>query len=390
MKKYFLILFVFVFSMKTQSQSPITSVPFEDFGDHIILKVSVDESEPLDFIFDTGAGLTVIDEDIADKLKLKKKKARFKNAQATFHLIKHNTLAINHFLMEKNIPLYSTDFNHLEISLGRNIDGIVGYDLIHHHSIYINYDDHIIDIYNLGDIPKKGDKLSFDLVRKIPTIKAEIVLNNEEVHTGTFFVNTGAGTTLDFNSPYAKKYDVVNKTGKHYSYLVKGISSMESLHYEGHVISCSFGNHKIEDLPIGISLSEEGLQGHKQVAGIIGNQILRMFNIAIDLPSKSIYFEKNTHFRERKFNVNCSGIDLQLSKDKEKLLIHQVFENSPASKAGILLNDELVEIDGMRVKGVGLPKIQQILRKEGETIELLIARSGDMKTFSITLKSLLK
>ncbi|MEQ9303461.1 MAG: hypothetical protein RJQ14_06050, partial [Marinoscillum sp.] len=54
-----------IFAFNTIAQAPITSIPFELFGDHIIIQVSVDDSEPLDFIFDTGSGFTVLDEDVA-------------------------------------------------------------------------------------------------------------------------------------------------------------------------------------------------------------------------------------------------------------------------------------------------------------------------------------
>lgn len=58
------------------SQAPITTIPFELFGDHIIIQVSVDDSEPLDFIFDTGSGYTVIDDDIAKSSTFQAKRLR--------------------------------------------------------------------------------------------------------------------------------------------------------------------------------------------------------------------------------------------------------------------------------------------------------------------------
>ena len=217
------------------SQAPITTIPFELFGDHIIIKVSVDDSEPLDFIFDTGSGFTVIDKDIANELNLEGKEIAMNQTAAPWHLIKHNTIAINHFLMEKNTKVYSTDLDHLEISLGMDLDGIIGYDLLRHHSIYINFDTKKIDIFDHSNSPKRGDAIPFTLSTSIPVIEGSVVLNNGEAHPGTFFVMTGAGTTLDFNSPYAEQWDVIHKTGKHYSYLVKGLSDEETPHYEGHV-----------------------------------------------------------------------------------------------------------------------------------------------------------
>ena len=378
-----------VCAVGSYAQAPITSIPFELFGDHIIIKVSVDDSEPLDFVFDTGAGLTVLDEDIADQLKLVKKTVELNEITTVWHLIRHNTIAINHFLMEKNIKVYSTDLNHLEISLGRDIDGILGYDLLHHHSVHINYDDLSMNIYDHGNVPKTGDAIPFDLNFSVPTVKGTVVLNNKEPHDGTFFVMTGAGTTLDFNSPYAEKFDVIHKTGKHYSYYVKGIAEEDILHYEGHVLSFSFGNQTIEDLPIGISTAKQGIQASKKISGIIGSQILRMYNITIDVPDKMMWLTKNQTYGQ-KLSVNCSGIDVQLSKDKKKILIHQVFEDSPASEAGIKLNDELLKINDQSTDKINLADVKKMLRKEGETVALVLNQNGQEKSVSLTLRSLIE
>ena len=371
------------------AQTPITSIPFELYGDHILIKVSVDNSEPLNFVFDTGAGLTVIDEDVAKKLKLKGKKVQLNETTSTFVLIKHNEIEINGFPMEKNIKVYSTDLDHLEISLGLDLDGIVGYDLLHHHTVHLNYEEKILDIYEHGQGPKKGDPIPFELNITIPTINGSVVLNNNEPHSGSFFVVTGAGTTLDFNSPYAKKYNVIEKTGKHYSYSVKSIDDEETPHYEGHVRSFSFGKQTIQDLPIGISQANSGLQANEEVSGIIGNEILSMFNITIDVPGKTLYFEKNSNFG-KDISVNCSGIDLQLSSDKEKILIHQVFEGSPAAQSGVKLNDELLAINNQPANKIPLPEIKQMLRKEGEQVSLRIRQDGTEKNVSFTMKSLIE
>ncbi|MFK7952890.1 MAG: aspartyl protease family protein [Ekhidna sp.] len=371
------------------AQTPITSIPFELFGDHIIIKVSVDDSDPLNFIFDTGSGYTVIDEDVAKELGLTGKSIDMNSASTTWHLIKHNTIAINHFLMEKNTKVYSTDLDHLEISLGMDLDGIIGYDLLRHHSINVNFDNKMMNIYELGEAPKVGEAIPFDLHISIPVIEGSVTLNNGEAHPGTFFIMTGAGTTLDFNSPYAKEWNVLDKTGKHYSYLVKGLSDTETPHYEGHVQSFSFGNQKVEDLPIGISTATGGIQADKKVSGIIGSQILRLYNFSLDYGSKTLHLEKDQTYSSN-FQVNCSGIDIQLSPNKDKVLIHQVFENSPASEAGIKLNSELVKINGKTMGDVNLADVKKMLKMKGETVNLVVKQGGEEKSVSLKLRSLLE
>lgn len=381
-------IFLVFFAIQSFAQTPLTTIPFERYGDHLFIKVSVDNSEPLDFIFDSGDGLTVIDQNVADKLKLVKQKVVINEDSKYGTIIKHNTIEIDGFLIEKNIKVYATDLDHLEISLGREFDGIVGYDLLRHHSVRIDYDNHKFEIYDLGDHPKKGDPIPFKLVNSIPTIQGSVVLNNGEPHDGTFFVMTGAGTTMDFNSPYSTKYDVIHKTGEHFSYLVKSVSETETLHYEGHVKSFTFGNQTLKDLPVGISLATSGVQAHKHVAGIIGNEILSKYNIIFDLPSKVMYLEKNQSYDEPLI-INCSGIDIQLSPDKQKVLIHQVFENSPAAAAGIKVNSELISINGKSAKEVDMQDIVKMLKEDGKTVNLKVKQDGAEKSVSLALKSLI-
>ena len=388
MKRLTLLLLVgLVFQLNAQKK--ITSIPFELYGDHMFIKVSVDKSEPLDFIFDTGSGLTVLDKNVAEQMKLVKKEAELNQSQTQFELIKHNSIEINGFPMEKNINVYAADLSHLEISLGRDFDGILGYDLLHHHTVHIDYDNLQMDIYDHGNGPKKGDAIPFTLMTSIPTIKGKVVLNNNEAHEGNFFVMTGAGTTLDLNSPAAESWDAINKTGKHYSYPIKGLGEEEALQFEGHVMSFSFGKQTVEDLPIGISTSKTGIQADKKVAGIIGNRILREFNITIDVPDKMIWIDKNSHFGE-KLNINSSGIDVQMSKDMGKVLIHQVIDDSPASEAGIKENAELISLNGKPALSYALPDIKMIFRRSGETAVVKIMQDGEEKEITLKLRSLIE
>jgi predicted aspartyl protease len=389
MKQFILLLLLAGFNLQVSAQKKITSIPFELFGDHMFIKVSVDKSEPLDFIFDTGSGLTVIDKDVAEKMKLIKKEAQLNQSQSQFELIKHNTIEINGFPMEKNINVYAANLNHLEISLGRDFDGILGYDLLHHHTVHIDYDNLQMDIYDHGNGPKRGDAIPFSLMTSIPTIKGNVVLNNNEKYEGLFFIMTGAGTTLDLNSPAAESWDAINKTGKHYSYPIKGLGDTETIQYEGHVMSFSFGKQTVEDLPIGISTAKSGIQADKKVAGIIGNRILREFNITIDVPDKMIWIDKNSHFGE-KLNINSSGIDIQMSKDMKKVLIHQVFDDSPASEAGIKENAELLSVEGKSALAYALPDIRTLLRRSGESVSLKIKQDGQEKEITLELRSLIE
>ncbi|MFY0685645.1 MAG: aspartyl protease family protein [Cyclobacteriaceae bacterium] len=373
------------------AQNPVTSLPFELHGDHIIIQVSVDGSESLDFIFDTGDGLSVIDIDVAKELGLNlDHKQATKSAAGTITgaLIKHNKVAINDLIMESNIKVYATSLNHLEMSIGRNVDGIIGYDLLHHHVIEIDYDQMMFNIYDFGKYPIKGNPVSFKLVNVIPTIEGSVTLNNGETINGTFYLNTGAGTTVDFNTPFANANGIIDKTGDHYWYMVKGIGNTESKHYEGRVANFSFKDQSVDNLPIGISQSMTGLQGDAKVSGIIGNKLLKQYNMIIDVKKGMVYMESNKNKGEE-HAVNCSGLDVQLNEEQTKVLIHQVFEGTPGDDAGIQKDDVLISVNGSDAFEMGLIAVEDELKKDGETVTLVILSNGQEKKLTIDLKELL-
>lgn len=389
--KNLLILAVLFLSFKSQAQTPLATSPFELFGDHIFIKLSVDGSEPMDFIFDSGSGITVIDLEAAKGLKLDlSHKESVAGAQGTVQgsVIKHNKIEMGGIKLESNIALEAFDLTHLSIGIGRKIDGIIGYDLLHHHVAKINYDAMLMEVYDFDKFPKNGKKVSFKLHNAIPVIEGNAILNSGQSISGTFYVNTGAGTSLDFNSPFAKQNNLIENTGNHYAYLVKGVGNKETMHYEGRINSLDLGFYEFVDLPVGISQVKKGLQADKKISGIIGNKILSRFNIVFDYKNHKLYFEENATL-DAPFYVNCSGLDIQMSKDMTKILIHQIQDEGPAKNAGIAADDELISINGMLVSDMTLIEVEQLLKVPETTVLIEVKNSSGIKKVTLDLLNLL-
>lgn len=392
MKKNLLALCVFA-GIVCHAQTPLTSTKMELYGDHIFIHLSVDGSEPLDFIFDTGDGLPVIDLDIAEELGLDLNHSASKtSAQGAIKgaLIDHNTIELNGIQLEKDIQLYATSLRHLEMSIGRNIDGIIGYDLLHHYVVRLNYDQGLFELYTQDTYQHdgSGESFAFKLDNYIPHIAGKITLNDGEVLEGDLFLNTGAGTTLDFNTRYATKNKIVNRTGEHFSYPVAGLGAKETAHYEGRVKTFGFGSFDFQNMPIGISTAKHGIQNNKKVAGILGNKVLNKFNITFDYEREKIYFVKNENFGSS-FTVNASGIYLQMSEDMSQVLVHRVYDNSPAKKAGIVKDAQVLKINGKDVGEYSLPDLRKMLKQVGENVELVLMQSGAEKTVTLALGELI-
>lgn len=370
------------------AQKPVASFPFEQYGDHSFIKVKVNNSEELDFIFDTGDGLTVLNIDRAKELGMTSgSTATTTSAEGTISgkLVKHNELTVGGAPVH-NIKVYETSLTHLEISIGRNIDGIIGYDILNNYVVSMNFDTKMIELYNPKSYKYKGDgkMMSINLTSFIPHIAGQVTLANGEQLKGEFFIDTGAKATVDFNTPFVETNELASKIGDSYIYLVAGLGDTEYEHHRGKVKSFQFEGFSFDNMPVGLSHAKHGIQNHKKISGIIGSGVLSRFNIVYNYAEKKMYWEKAKSYADA-FPVNASGIELQLSKDKSQVLVHKVFDNSPAYEIGVELDSVIEAVDGEDAIELGLAKLRDIFSQDGETVIVTI----DGEEIEMELKAML-
>jgi len=104
-------------------------------------------------------------------------------------------------------------------------------------------------------------------------------------------------------------------------------------------------------------------------------------------------FNKNGGSFERPFiGVRYKMIDKQtaiLNDIVEGAYVVEVVKDSPAEKAGIEVEDIIVEFDGKKVKGNDDQELAKMIleKKVGQTVSLKIWRNKETKSFNITLES---
>lgn len=83
------------------------------------------------------------------------------------------------------------------------------------------------------------------------------------------------------------------------------------------------------------------------------------------------------------------GSVIRFSKKEDRAVISEPYEGTPSQKLGIKAGDVILSIDGKDVKGMGTPKVSEMLRGEaGTTFELKVLRGGKEKTFAVTRQTI--
>ncbi|PNZ27889.1 serine protease [Staphylococcus rostri] len=117
-----------------------------------------------------------------------------------------------------------------------------------------------------------------------------------------------------------------------------------------------------------------------------------LLNDAIKGMTKSLndpYTEYMTKEETETFNEDVSGdfvgIGAEMEQKDEHIYIASPIKDAPAEKAGIQPKDELIAVDGHKVKGKQLNEIVKEVRgKKGSKVKLTIKRGGELKDFTVT------
>jgi len=92
----------------------------------------------------------------------------------------------------------------------------------------------------------------------------------------------------------------------------------------------------------------------------------------------SVYMDKETAKQfTQALESSFEGIGAEVGMVDGKIVIVSPFKNSPAEKAGIKPNDQILKVDGKSIEGLDLNKATLKIRgKKGTKVHLLIARKG--------------
>jgi len=86
---------------------------------------------------------------------------------------------------------------------------------------------------------------------------------------------------------------------------------------------------------------------------------------------------------------SLKGIGIQIATKDGKLMVIAPIEDSPAEKAGLMAEDEILEINGVSTKGISIDKAADKIRGEADTnVTLLIKRKDEIKTYTVVRKEI--
>ncbi len=362
-------------------------IPFTQLtGGVIILNAKLDNfPDTLNFILDTGSSGISLDSSTASFLKLMPEAsdrtirgiAGIKKVGFLYNRKLHlSSLAID------SLNFHVNDYSILTAVYGERIDGIIGFSFLSRYIVKINYDSLRIDICSKGTIRyPKGGYLIKPILSTLPVQGARI--KDGTTHNVRFLHDIGAGVCLMLSKDFVEDSSFLGKKRKLWTKEGEGVGGKIDMHMTV-VKELKFGPYRFRNVPAYVFDDVYNVTSYPYLAGLIGNDIFRRFNVILNYEKRDIYLVPNSHFREN-FDYSYSGIELYFIEDH--IEIGDVAEGSPAQKAGVKEGDILVAVNGNFSQNLNTYKIA--LQAANEKVKLIIRRGGELIQIELKIKSIL-
>lgn len=363
-------------------QKPFTRIPFQIHNGHLFVQVSIDGSRPLNMAFDTGARANLLHEDVAKELNFTIDGVQRVNDASGIVSIKSS---YKHELELAQIEMSGETFLLMNLDhLGDEdlpMDGVIGGSILDRYITEINFDASEIRFYERQGFKAPSDfqEQSISLAAfRVPILSGNLVLEDGTNIEGSYLIDTGAALAIRFNVPLVREQKLTQLLKPNYPYTARALNS-ESTDYIGRLPKFEILGHEFHGFPVRMATDAGGVSGRSNVSGIVGTEILKRFNLIFNYREQLIYFQPSLLY-DTIFLENFSG--LKLKKKEGKLWVEEVFENSPASEAGIQPGDAIISVDGK--KNLGRTEFLEYVHPLRKDVKLEVIRGE--KTTLVNLK----
>lgn len=365
----------------------ITRFPFFLLsGGIIIVQARLDDfPDTLNFIMDTGSGGISLDSAVVDRLKLVKTPSeRILRGIAMMRKVSYVTNRTLHLenLEIEHLDFHINDYELLTSVYGLRIDGIMGYSFLSRYIVKVDYDKNMLEVWTTGDIryPRRGITLR-PAINGIPVFDAAIA-DARSVAT-RFYFDSGAGLCILMSEEFANDSSILAPGKKVLITQAEGIGGKKPMKLTT-LREVKIGRYRFKKVPAHVFQDDYNVTSYPLLGGLIGNDLLRRFNLIINYGNKEIHLSPNTHFRDP-FDYSYTGIGMYYVNGN--VLIEDVLAGSPAEKAGLKAGDILVAINN--IVGGTIQSYKNALQDIGAKLKLLLLREGKLTQVTLKVKSFL-
>ncbi len=370
------------------------TIPIEIHNNLIVIPVTINETNPLNFILDTGVrSIILVNRELTDTLGIEYLRKiqlygvgkstpvdAYVTGEISLSMPGIRSSGLSALVLER-------DFLQLEHHLGIRIHGLIGYDIFSRFVVKIDYSRKKIELYEpMGySVDRAFESMELEIIDSKPVTRINLQLDEVNSIEATLLIDTGASHALVLDRSSSSEIGLPEKFIE--SKLGRGLTG-EIDGYLGRIHGIQLGskwlNGVITSFPDVSYFNSDTDRGRN---GSIGGEMLKKFTVIFNFLHAQVYLKPNVTFKHP-FEYNMSGLEFTAEGENlDRYVINEVRQNSSAHQVGFAAGDILVSVNNIPSKKLDLTKIYTFLNeKEGNKINLTVYRDGTYISRSFRLK----
>ena len=359
-------------------QTSAFTVPVSVINGYVIVDVGLNGAGPFHFMFDTGAGIAVLDSAV-QKLALPatdwgygfgdgEHKVHWRRSEVRDLQIGelHFTDRVVGVLPADDVaPVFGT------YTLG----GFIGTPLLNGMVVKLDYVHRQLTFTPADQFVYSGSGIV------LPYIHGHMLATLDGIRQN-FFVDTGTHPGLSLGALASAEDDLPSK----YKALAPGITDwglggpVHARLARGHLFE--LGTIKLRDPILYLSVQKTGTMA--SAVGRLGSGVLSRFDITFDTSRSRIILEKNSSFRGPDV---YDRLGMWMGQAGQHFVVLDVTAGGPADTAGVRPGDTILEIDGASTASLVLPLVREQMerRSAGDQVKLLLLSGDRRRVVVVTL-----
>ena len=352
-----------------------TTVPFQFTGNHIFVPISINGKGPFPAAFDTGAPY-LISPDLSKEL----------------HLTPLGRLQVGGF-GERTVPAEWAQADSVQIGglalphprfvvvdTGElPIKTIIGYEVLQQFVVRVDYDTRLLTLTRPDKFVYKGTGVVLPLHLHGHTPAVEGVVDGIR---GRFTLDTGSGSALDLFVPFIQAHDLRHKYAAGFTREtgvgVGGAMRAQSVH-AGRL---ALGTAEVRGVETALSADQGGASSAAEIAGNIGETVLKQFNLTFDYTHGQVILEKNKGYG--KAEDGHAGLGLEPQGRTWRVI--SITPGGAAAQAGIKEGDRVLQIEGKDAGQASLLALWDIFHRPiGTKVWILLQDGSQKRLAAVTL-----
>ncbi|MEC5147840.1 aspartyl protease family protein [Chitinophaga sp. 212800010-3] len=376
----------------TRASVLLTRFHFKQYYGGVVVVQALVSNYPdtLQFILDTGSAGISLDTTTCLRLGIHMEPSdiiiKGLGSSKPVSYARHHSLKLPGLTVD-SLNFHINDYELISQVYGIQVDGIIGFSLLSRYIVTIDYDAEEILIYSKGDFNyPRGGMLLRPSLTQIPLIAAPL-RNSVRTITNRYYFDTGAGMCLLLSQQFVNDSSVLERKKRRGRKIIQteaqGLGGKMSMSLTT-IPDFRVGNYNFRNVPTYIFDDKSNVTAYPFLGGMIGNDLLRRFNITLNYGRKEIYLLPNTHFRDM-FDYSYTGLIIYLINGRVE--VTDIIKGSPAEKAGFKKGDIILAINNNM--GPNLQLFREILKNIGTRAVCLISRDNELLLKRLPIKSIL-